>query len=68
MKKIFRLIRSPEEKPVIHKTEKEYKNHIGTSINHLYEKSLHPKDLMNTVVARELAEEINPGRTKSEKN
>jgi len=51
-----RLIHSPEEKPVIHKTEKEYKNHIGTSINHLYEKSLHLKDLMNTVVARELAE------------
>ncbi|MBN1348331.1 HD domain-containing protein [candidate division KSB1 bacterium] len=50
-----RLLHSPEIKPVIHQTPEEYKQRVGTTINHFYEKLLLLKERMNTEPARKIA-------------
>ncbi len=51
-----REIYNPAIKPERHETFEEYKNKIGPSINHFYEKLLLLKDLMNTKTAKDIAE------------
>jgi len=51
-----REIYNPEIKPVLHKSEYEYVNGKGTSVNHFYEKLLLLKNLMNTDTAKKIAE------------
>lgn len=51
-----RPIFDPEEKPRENMTTEEYDNHISTSINHIYEKLLKLKNLMNTDTAISIAE------------
>ncbi len=52
-----RLIHDPNIKPKQNITKEEYRVSKGTSINHLYEKMLRLKDLMNTETGRRIAEE-----------
>lgn len=52
-----RVMHDPEEKPNLDMNEKEYRNHISTTINHFYEKLLNLKKLINTNYARKIAEE-----------
>lgn len=52
-----RVMHDPEEKPNLDMNEKEYRNHISTTINHFYEKLLNLKKLINTNYARKMAEE-----------
>lgn len=52
-----RLIYHPEIKPVMHESFEQYKNTVGTTVNHFYEKLLLLKDLMNTETGKQIAEE-----------
>ncbi|MDI6738514.1 MAG: HD domain-containing protein, partial [Nanoarchaeota archaeon] len=52
-----REIYNPEIKPVMHESFEQYKNHVGTTVNHFYEKLLLLKDLMNTETGKEIAKE-----------
>lgn len=54
--KINVSIHNPHSKPGLYQTFAEYKKLKTTSINHFYEKLLLLKDLMNTIVARKIAE------------
>lgn len=46
---------NPNIKPVMHNSFEEYKNNVGPTINHFYEKLLLLKGLMNTDTAKKLA-------------
>ncbi len=46
---------NPEMPPTLHQSFEEYKNSIGTTINHFYEKLLLLKDRMNTATAKQIA-------------
>lgn len=48
-------IYDPAIEPVIHNSFEEYKNHVGTSINHFYEKLLLLKNQMNTETGKAIA-------------
>lgn len=50
------LMYDPKIEPKIGMSKEEYKNNVGTTINHFYEKLLRLKDLMNTDTGRQLAE------------
>lgn len=52
-----REIYNPEIKPVMHESFEQYKNTIGTTVNHFYEKLLLLNDLMNTETGKKIAEE-----------
>lgn len=52
-----REIYNPAIKPVIHESFEQYKNSVGTSINHFHEKLLFLKDIMNTKTGKMLAEQ-----------
>ena len=52
-----REIYNPDIKPKMHKKAEAYKTNKGTSVNHFYEKLLLLKDLMNTDIAKRIAEE-----------
>ena len=45
----------PEIPPKMHMTSQEYRNHVGTSFNHFYEKLLLLKDTMHTESAKKIA-------------
>lgn len=51
-----RILYDPNILPNLDMKEDEYKNHISTTINHFYEKLFKLKDLMNTNVAKEIAQ------------
>lgn len=51
-----RILYDPNILPNLDMKEDEYRNHISTTINHFYEKLFKLKDLMNTNVAKEIAE------------
>ena len=50
-------IYDPDIKPVVNLSEKDYRNHVSTAINHFYEKLLLLKDMMNTPTAKKIANE-----------
>lgn len=50
-------IYDPNIKPVVNMGEKDYRNHVSTTINHFYEKLFLLKDMMNTPTAKKLAKE-----------
>lgn len=50
-------IYNPEISPTLHRSFEEYKKSNGTTINHFHEKLLLLKDLMNTQMGREMAEQ-----------
>lgn len=50
-------IYDPEIKSVVNVSEKEYRNHVSTTINHFYEKLFLLKDLMNTATAKKIAKQ-----------
>ena len=50
-----RVMHNPDEKPHLNMNEKEYRNHISTTINHFYEKLFNLKNLMNTETAKIIA-------------
>ena len=52
-----RMIYHPDIKPAVDLDKEQYDNHISTTINHFYEKLFHLKDMMNTVTAKEVAQE-----------
>lgn len=54
-----RVMHDPDEPPALNMNEKEYRNHVSTTVNHFYEKLFLLKELMNTATAREIAEERN---------
>jgi uncharacterized protein len=45
----------PDRPPAAHESFEDYKNNVGTTINHFYEKLLLLQDRMNTAAARRLA-------------
>ena len=51
-----RVMYDPDIKPCLNMNEKEYRNHVSTTINHFYEKLFNLKKLMNTETAKKLAE------------
>ena len=51
-----RILYDPNILPNLDMKEDEYRNHISTTINHFYEKLFKLKDLMNTNVAKEIAQ------------
>ena len=52
-----RQLFNPEIRPNLKMPKKDYKNNNSPTINHFYEKLLLLKDLMNTKIGRELAEQ-----------
>ena len=46
----------PDEKPNLNQDWEQYKNNKSCTINHFYEKLFHLKDLLNTEIAKKLAE------------
>ncbi len=48
---------NPKEKPKVFKTQEEYKNHKGTTINHFYEKLFLIRKLMHTKTAKAIAKD-----------
>ena len=48
---------NPNIKPEFHTTAEQYKNNVTPTVNHFYEKLLLLKNLMNTKVARKMAED-----------
>ena len=52
-----REIYSPDIKPEIYESFEEYKDKVGTTINHFYEKLLLLKDLMNTETGKTIAKQ-----------
>ena len=52
-----RIIHDPAVPPALGMDAAAYQAHEGTSVNHIYEKILHLRDLLNTEAARALAEE-----------
>lgn len=50
-----REIYNPDIKPQMHDSFEQYKNSVGTTINHFYEKLFLLKDLMNTETAKRMA-------------
>jgi uncharacterized protein len=52
-----REIYNPKIKPQMHKNFEQYKNSKSSSINHFYEKLFLLKNLMNTKIAKKIAEE-----------
>jgi uncharacterized protein len=50
-------IYNPDIKPEYHESFEQYKNSVGPTINHFYEKLLLLKDRMNTTTGRQIAEE-----------
>ena len=51
-----RSIHDPTEAPVLGMDADAYQAHRGTSVNHIHEKILHLRDLLNTDAARELGD------------
>lgn len=51
-----RSIHIPTEAPVLGMDADAYQAHRGTSVNHIHEKILHLRDLLNTDAARELGD------------
>ena len=51
-----RKLYDPEIPPITDMNEGEYRQHVGTTINHFYEKLLLIKDMLNTDSARKIAE------------
>jgi len=52
-----RTIHDPAEAPALGMDAEAYKAHVGTSVNHIHEKILHLRDLLNTDAARALGDE-----------
>lgn len=52
-----RVIYDPEMKPTVNMNADEYQTHSSTTINHFYEKLFQLKDLMNTDMAKRIAEQ-----------
>ncbi|MBE5948364.1 MAG: HD domain-containing protein [Lachnospiraceae bacterium] len=52
-----RVIHNPNINPNLDMDAKEYRNHISTTINHFYEKLFKLKDLMNTDIAKIIAQD-----------
>lgn len=50
-------IYNPEVLPLMHASKEEYRNAVGTTINHFYEKLLLLKDRMNTKAGRRMAKD-----------
>ncbi|MCF0110459.1 MAG: HD domain-containing protein [Erysipelotrichaceae bacterium] len=50
-----RVLYEPDEQPLTGMDEQTYRNHIGCTLNHFYEKLLLLKDLMNTDTAKQIA-------------
>ena len=50
-----RVLYDPNQKPSLGMNEKEYRNHVSTTINHFYEKLFLLKDMMNTETAKQIA-------------
>ena len=50
-----RVMHDPDIKPHLNMNEKEYRNHVSTTINHFYEKLFNLKAFMNTETAKKLA-------------
>lgn len=50
-----RIMYDSSIKPTMEMSEKEYYNHVSTTINHFYEKLLLLKDMMNTDTAKKIA-------------
>ena len=48
-------IYDPDIKPLVNMSEKEYRNHVSTTVNHFYEKLFLLKDMMNTATAKKIA-------------
>ena len=51
------LIYDPNEKPILHRSKKEYLGSRSSTINHFFEKLLLLKDRMNTKTAKNIAKE-----------
>jgi len=52
-----RQLYDPDSPPNLHGTFEQYKNSKSATINHFYEKLLLLKDMMNTVTAKQIAQE-----------
>lgn len=52
-----RVMHNPNIKPNLDMDAEEYRNHISTTINHFYEKLFKLKDLMNTDIAKVIAQD-----------
>jgi uncharacterized protein len=52
-----RLMHDPGEAPQLHATFEQYRQNVGTTVNHFHEKLLLLKDRMNTPTGRRMAEE-----------
>lgn len=52
-----RVMHNPNINPNLDMDAKEYRNHISTTINHFYEKLFKLKDLMNTDIAKIIAQD-----------
>lgn len=52
-----RIIHDPDIKPLVNMNADKYQGHISTSINHFYEKLFQLKELMNTDIAKKIAEQ-----------